>query len=205
LATPGIIKKPPSGDAEIALAHGVDPKHAWPFESSEKNRPAPGRRDIGRPLTVAGDPVEFAKVRANLSGAEQLGNLRVVILSERIGQVELSCAGYVPSHNGGSPMSEVPFESIESAQEYVRLLALQVDAVRVDVDNDLADAIHAESRRRADALRIVDYKLKQLAQHLGGCTRILNDLRMLRRLLVMERESVSAPASAATEVGEHRA
>lgn len=101
-------------------------------------------------------------------------------------------------------MADLPFESIESAQEYVRLLALQVDAVRADVDDDIAEAVRADATRRMDALRIVDYKLKQLAQHLGGCSRILNDLRMLRRLLVTERESMSALPSAAAEAERPR-
>ena len=81
-------------------------------------------------------------------------------------------------------MANTPFETIESAQEYLRLLALQLDGVRGDIEEDTQEAIRARAARRVDALRIIDYKLKQLSQHLAVCSRILNDLRMLRRILV---------------------
>jgi hypothetical protein len=90
-------------------------------------------------------------------------------------------------------MEESPFDSIESARQYVRLLAEEVERVRGEIANDLDDATLEGERRRADALHLVDYKLKQLAQHLGESGRILNDLQMLRRLLVQRPERVNSP------------
>jgi hypothetical protein len=56
------------------------------------------------------------------------------------------------------------------------------------------DAVAAEVKRagvqsaarRLQALQLIDYKLERLAWH--GSRRLLNDLRMLRRLLLGERE-----------------
>jgi hypothetical protein len=86
-------------------------------------------------------------------------------------------------------MPESPFERIESAHEYVRLLVSQVEEVRSDIQTDIADAEREQAARRLDALQVVDYKLKQLQQYLGASSRILNDLRMLRRLLLADGET----------------
>ncbi len=86
-------------------------------------------------------------------------------------------------------MPESPFERIESAHEYVRLLVSQVEEVRSDIQTDIADAEREQATRRMDALQVVDYKLKQLEQYLGASSRILNDLRMLRRLLLADGET----------------
>lgn len=86
-------------------------------------------------------------------------------------------------------MPESPFERIESAHEYVRLLVSQVEEVRRDIQTDIADAEREQATRRMDALQVVDYKLKQLEQYLGASSRILNDLRMLRRLLLADGET----------------
>lgn len=85
-------------------------------------------------------------------------------------------------------MSDSPFESIESAHEYVDLLVHQADVVRNDLQADIAEATEARDARRMEALQIVDYKLAQLGRHLTASRRILNDLQMLRRLLVGEAE-----------------
>lgn len=89
-------------------------------------------------------------------------------------------------------MPESPFERIESAHEYVRLLVSQVEEVRSDIQTDIADAEREQATRRLDALQVVDYKLKQLQQYLGASSRILNDLRMLRRLLLADGETPAA-------------
>jgi hypothetical protein len=83
-------------------------------------------------------------------------------------------------------MDDTPFESIESAHDYVRLLREQVLIVETEVVEDIGVAVEKSATRRVDALRLVDYKLKQLDQHLGASSRILNDLRALRRLLTAE-------------------
>jgi len=81
-------------------------------------------------------------------------------------------------------MVETPFDSIESAHEYVRLLACEVEDVTNIIQEEIDDAIAQRAERRIDTLRLVDYKLKQLGNHLGASRRILNDLQMLRRLLL---------------------
>ena len=80
-----------------------------------------------------------------------------------------------------------PFDSIESAHEYVRLLTSQLDEVQASIAEDVAEATRDGAERRLDALRLVDYKLGQLKYHLSSGCRILNDLRALRRLLLGER------------------
>lgn len=81
-------------------------------------------------------------------------------------------------------MVETPFDSIESAHEYVRLLASEVEDVTKLIQKEIADASAQRAERRVDTLRLVDYKLKQLGEHLGASRRILNDLQILRRLLL---------------------
>jgi hypothetical protein len=85
---------------------------------------------------------------------------------------------------------ETPFESIESAQEFLKLLA---DTV-LDAKRAVEDDIRAESdnSRHTDALRLVSYNLDKLELHLKTSGRILNDLRMLRRLLLEEKAAIAA-------------
>ena len=79
-----------------------------------------------------------------------------------------------------------PFDSIESAYQYLTLLRQQVCEVR---EHLFEDVVPGEGEtRRVDAVRIVDYKLTQLADHLAAGSRILNDLRALRRLLLADRD-----------------
>ena len=94
-------------------------------------------------------------------------------------------------------MADTPFDSIESAHEYIHLLACQVEDVQRGIEDDLAEAARLQATRRVDALRVVDYKLKQLEHHLGASRRVLNDLRMLRRLLVRDRDDPDAVAEPA--------
>lgn len=84
-------------------------------------------------------------------------------------------------------MKDAPFESIESAHQYVSLLVKQVQEVEGSLRDDIAEAIDQGATRHLDALRVVHYKLQQLDDHLERSSRILNDLRALRRLLLAER------------------
>jgi hypothetical protein len=79
---------------------------------------------------------------------------------------------------------ETPFDSIESAHDYVRLLLETIVEAKKDIEEDLAAAVAANSDRRIEALRLVQYKLEKLEQHLQSSGRALNDLRSLRRLLL---------------------
>lgn len=89
--------------------------------------------------------------------------------------------------------SETPFDSIESAQEYLNLLAQEVEEAKQNVETDLADAMNSEETRRLDALRLVIFKLDKLANQVRNSRRILNDLRTLRRVMNGERaEAVGA-------------
>src|SRR5262245_30031685 len=83
--------------------------------------------------------------------------------------------------------AQTPFDSIESAQEYLASLLVVVAETRADVDGDVALLSEAaEDRRRRDAMRIVAYKLARLESHLTASRRLLSDLRKLRRLLLSE-------------------
>jgi hypothetical protein len=84
---------------------------------------------------------------------------------------------------------DTPFDGIEGALEYIHLLADAIDEAQVSIRQDMAGLETADgSQRRLQAMRIVDYKLGQLRAHVGASSRILNDLRTLRRLLLGERE-----------------
>ena len=86
-----------------------------------------------------------------------------------------------------STRPEAPFDSIENAQDYLRLLLETIVEARKDIAADRTAAEQAKSERRVEALRLVQYKLETLEQHLRSSSRTLNDLRTLRRLLLDER------------------
>lgn len=96
-------------------------------------------------------------------------------------------------------MDNPPFDDLECAYEYLQLLREQVESTRTDIEGDVANAVAIEAHRRLDALRLVDYKLQQLGTHLTASRAIVNDLRMLRRLLA------SGEPPAATAAGERPA
>lgn len=83
-----------------------------------------------------------------------------------------------------------PFESIESAHEFLTLLSDVIAEAKKEIDAD----IHRESTpsRRVDALRMAAYHLANLEHHMIRSRRILNDLRCLRRLLFSERAIMAA-------------
>ena len=87
-------------------------------------------------------------------------------------------------------MAPTSFESIDSSHEYLRLLVQQVSQVIAGIEDDIATAKIARAQRRVDALRLVDFKLHLLNTHLTASRGVLNDLRMLRRLLVGDRARV---------------
>lgn len=82
---------------------------------------------------------------------------------------------------------QTPFDSVENAHDYVRLLGEAIAEAKSEIEADLAAATKASSERRVQALRIVQFKLEKLEQHLKTSSRLLNDLRSLRRLLLEER------------------
>jgi hypothetical protein len=91
---------------------------------------------------------------------------------------------------------ETPFDSVEGAQDYLRLLAEAVVEAKRDVEADLtSEAANSKFPRRVEALRLVVYNLEKLGQHLKASHRRLNDLRTLRRLLLEERAEPVEPGS----------
>jgi len=87
--------------------------------------------------------------------------------------------------------SEKPFDSIESAYDFFRLLSEAVAEAKQDIGGQIEGQVQRESSsqssRRLDALRIVYYSVEKLEFHINCSRRILNDLRSLRRLLFEER------------------
>jgi hypothetical protein len=82
---------------------------------------------------------------------------------------------------------QTPFDSVENAHQYVRLLIEAITEAKTEIAADLGAAAQAKSERRVQALQIVQFKLDKLEQHLQSSSRLLNDLRTLRRLLLDER------------------
>ena len=89
---------------------------------------------------------------------------------------------------------ETPFDSIENAQQYIRLLLEAVAEAKRDIDDAIIQATDRMLNRRLQALQLVEYNLEKLQRSLSAGSRTLNDLRSLRRLLLEER-----PATNATE------
>jgi len=77
------------------------------------------------------------------------------------------------------------FETIESAHDFIALLATAVSEAKRDLEGDVER--ESTASRRRDALRIALYNLSKLELHVSQSRKILNDLRTLRRLLFEER------------------
>lgn len=100
--------------------------------------------------------------------------------------------------------TENPFGTIESAHDFVTLLAAAISQAKQELQVDVdRESERADLSRRVDAQRIALYNLEKLEFHLNRSTRILNDLRTLRRLLFEERavttRAESRPVASAEE------
>jgi formiminotetrahydrofolate cyclodeaminase len=82
---------------------------------------------------------------------------------------------------------QTPFDSVENAHQYVRLLGEAISEAKSEITTDLDVAARSKLERRVQALQIVQFKLEKLEKHLQTSSRLLNDLRTLRRLLLEER------------------
>jgi hypothetical protein len=80
-----------------------------------------------------------------------------------------------------------PFETIESAQDFLRLLSTAISDTKHELETDVKRMGSSELSRRKDAIQIAGYSLEKLEGHVKQSNRILNDLRTLRRLLFEER------------------
>lgn len=88
-----------------------------------------------------------------------------------------------------------PFDTIESAQEYIDLLLEAIEETRRDVSSEIRLSTGADQQRRIEALQLVALNLNKLSCHITKSRRILNDLRTLRRLLFQERRKAPAQSS----------
>ena len=95
------------------------------------------------------------------------------------------------NHASGSP-----FESIESAHDFISLFSDSVAEAKREIETDMQRELTANAPRRLVALQLAAYNLEKLELHLNKSRRILNDLRSLRRLLFEERAATHPPASA---------
>jgi hypothetical protein len=100
-----------------------------------------------------------------------------------------------------NPRVESPFQSIESAHDFVALLAKTIVEARRELEADIEREAKFNPSRRLDALRLALYNLEKLELNMNRSRRILNDLRTLRRLLFEER--TGAPASTKSPESAH--
>lgn len=92
-----------------------------------------------------------------------------------------------------SPEPSRPFDSIESAHEFVALLEESIEDAVLEVKEHIQAAKTAQDERRTEALTLAIYKMTQLSVHMHKSRRILNDLRTIRRLLFQERAGEHPP------------
>jgi hypothetical protein len=85
-----------------------------------------------------------------------------------------------------------PFESIESAHDYMNILAATTLDVMSELRRDRDQALRDGELRRAQAIDLAMFKLKMLGCYVFKSRRMLNDLRILRRLILNERLSVES-------------
>jgi hypothetical protein len=80
-----------------------------------------------------------------------------------------------------------PFESIESAYEFMNILAETMMGVMIDPHRDYQIALKERETRRARAIELALFKSKSLTCYVTKSRRMLNDLRTIRRLILNER------------------
>jgi hypothetical protein len=78
-----------------------------------------------------------------------------------------------------------PFDTIESALEFLQLLQLESKKAQQEV-TVLMEQDEQTSPRREEAFRLVIFKLSQLNSHVESSQRVLHDLQSLRTLLLRE-------------------
>lgn len=86
------------------------------------------------------------------------------------------------------------FDSLESAYQYIAVLTVVLEETQQDINAEVVAAERAHASRRLDALQLVSFKLERLRHHLESSRRLLNDLRMLRRVLQVDAAEDTAGA-----------
>jgi hypothetical protein len=84
-------------------------------------------------------------------------------------------------------MERTPFDTIESAEEFLQLLRDEAAKAQAEIEA-LLDG-QDQSARRVEAIRLVVHKLVKLQSHTESSQRILRDLKTLRKLLLREFHS----------------
>lgn len=98
-----------------------------------------------------------------------------------------------------------PFDSIESAQEFLGLLSEAIEEAMRDVADDRKAGQQDGQERRVLALNLALYKLKLLDEHVGKSQRILKDLRSIRRILlgeILDAEGEDLPDGAPADASD---
>jgi len=89
------------------------------------------------------------------------------------------------------------FDSIESAQDFMKVLADTILDAMKDLDGDRHAAAQDGEPRRAQAIELAIFKLKTLSCHIHKSRIVLNDLRTVRRLILNERQPKERAMAAA--------
>ena len=76
-----------------------------------------------------------------------------------------------------------PFESIESALEFMVLLEAVIEEAAEELQGTLEKAT---TERYGNGVRLALYKIGQLSSHVQKSRRILNDLTLIRSVLVTD-------------------
>ncbi|HTG89570.1 MAG TPA: hypothetical protein VL914_05225 [Vicinamibacterales bacterium] len=87
-------------------------------------------------------------------------------------------------------MAQNPFDTIESTHEYMKLLDEVLEEVQATTEEELKRIVLADTMvisRGVEAIHLLSFKIEQLRHHIKASSRILNDLRTMRRLLLRER------------------
>lgn len=84
-----------------------------------------------------------------------------------------------------------PFDSIESTLEYMILLEATIADATLEIEEGLKQS---RDGRSAQAWSLAQYKMKQLLFHTQKSRRLLNDLRLIRGVMVgaTDSEPISA-------------
>ena len=85
---------------------------------------------------------------------------------------------------------DLPFGSIESAHAFMDVLAETILDVMKELNFEQQVAVREGAARRAQAIELAQFKLKMLTCYVHKSRRTLNDLRMIRRLILNERLTV---------------
>lgn len=105
---------------------------------------------------------------------------------------ELPPIGYSQEESGDEQLKDdpilkqsTPFDTIESALEFLQLLQIESRKAQQEV-HSLMEQHQMDFPRREEAFRLVIYKLSQLNSHVEASQRVLHDLQSLRTLLLRE-------------------